>query len=127
MIHELRVPDIENGLGNNSLIELGLSYTQLTHLADCGLLRTDLNVHHDYTGVIAVEDTVRIPLKYQNERYGVIRKDKEGTQGLKITGVGFTQAGRELSRIVELTKIPELIKKLAIKLEKEGFILTKIK
>ena len=127
IIHELRVPDIGDGLGNNSLIELGLSYAQLTHLADCGLLRTELNASYDYTGMIAIRDTVAIPLRYQDERYGGIRKDSGGSQGLRITGVGFTQAGRELSKIVEVTKIPELIERLGSKLEKEGFILTKIK
>lgn len=117
---DARVPEVGGSLGENCLSDVGLSYDALTELMESGLLRTDLASRMPY-GLIRLTHApgmkhptfAQLPFVHQG-RLWIVKPSADKTRGrpVKVKGVAFTSAGRELLTVVDIDQMPEFTDRL---------------
>ena len=107
---DIRVPVLNGHAGNNALSPYGLSFSRLNVLNEHGLIISDYNSQFDYqlcAGVSLPEHESRLhiqePFKFQGQ-FWVLKpiNGREIDTEVKVHGVQLTQAGRELSKVVDI-------------------------
>ena len=121
-IVDARVPSLGRNAGENSLQEFGLPFRNLNILNEHGLIISDYNSWFDMKMCIGITppgsdphpSIIRIPFGFQ-ERHWVLTPSAQRTMGgeCRISGVVLTQAGKELSKIIECVAMPEYRQALA--------------
>ena len=134
-ILDARVPSLGRNAGENSLQVFGLPFGNLNILNEHGLIISDYNSWHDMKMCIGIPgpgsdqqlSTVRIPFGFQ-ERYWVLMPSAQKRMGAecRISGVALTQAGKELSKIIECEAMPEYRQALADFFTSQNLIMTEV-
>ncbi len=121
---DARVPSLGGNPGQNALRSHGLGFDQLNILNEHGLIISDYNSWYDFRVCIGLPGggpsrVIRIPFCFQN-RFWVLESlsPRDSDQEFRLSGVGLTQAGRELSRVVELAPSSEYMRDLMSFFEK---------
>ena len=103
-----KVPALEGNAGTNTLQKYGLSFDQLNRLNEHGLIISDYNSWHDYQVCIWPAGTDRsavrgLLLRFQGRLWALeaLGGREPGTE-LRVHGVVLTQAGQELSAVVDM-------------------------
>lgn len=123
LIADARVVSLGNP-GNNSLKAYGLSFSALNVLQEYGLIVAEYNTKLDYQAAVAHEGKVVLCLVYENEQLALLPKTPTPTKpGIVLTGVMFSQAGRELLSVVEVEPNPAYRAALTAHLDENGFTL----
>ena len=105
---ESRVISLGKDAAENSLEEFNLFYNRLNLLNEHGLIISGYNSWRDYKGSVVQDRSVDIPLRYQNSFWALLPLDEfEQGDNLKIRGVAFTEAGKELSAAVNIHIVPQ--------------------
>ena len=123
---DVRVPSTGGNAANNALHDYGLTFDTLNLLNEHGLVIPDYNSWREYMPCVAVPgpepQIACIPIGYQEKHWILmpISNDSIG-KPLRIHGVAFTHAGRELSKIVKVEQIDQFSKELARFFERNGF------
>jgi len=100
---DARVVSMGSAAGN-SLQKYGLGFGQLNILEQAGMIISDYNSFMNYRGTVAYGGVASEAITYQNKLW-VLKSEVEWTddKALHINGVGFTQSGKELLSIVDIT------------------------
>ena len=94
------------GVAQNSLAAYGLSFSACVILQEYGLVVSDLATYSDYQNAIVVDRMVVWPLTHQSKHW-VLERQPPGPRGeLRMEGMQFSAAGRELLPIVDLEPVP---------------------
>ncbi|MCY3748618.1 MAG: DUF2806 domain-containing protein [Chloroflexi bacterium] len=105
---DARVPSLGKDAAHNALKNFGLAFGVLNVLNEHGLIISDYNSWRDYRMCIGLQvgspssQIVRIPFQFQGaawifEPVGA----RSNTSQFRVSGVTLSQAGMELSRVVE--------------------------
>ena len=106
-------------LGKNCLSDVGLSFDVLTSLTENGLVHPDYSCENGYgplheanTG-ISLPPNAQLPFSHQGNRW-VLQgtTDHAAKKAIRVVGAAFTQAGRELLKVVQLEPIPHFTQRL---------------
>jgi len=101
---DCRVPSFGSA-AQNSLSRYGLSFGELNVLQEYGLIISDYNSFMNYGPAIAHNNTVGCCLRYGGSLWGLVPDnpgDWQPDRLLKVYGVCLSNAGKELSNIVEI-------------------------
>ena len=134
-ILDARVPSLGGDANQNALRQFGLSFDNLNVLNEQGLIIGDYRSWYDIRmcvstfGMIDNRENVliRVPFKFQ-DRYWVLEPQAEHEAGseYRVSGVALTQAGRELSTIVDCQPMPEYHHALEGFLSSQAMIMTEV-
>ena len=134
-ILDARVPSLGRNAGENSLQEFGLPFGNLNMLNEHGLIISDYNSWYDMKMCIGIPapgfgqspSMVRIPFGFQG-RHWVLTPSAQRTAGAeyRISGVALTQAGKELSRIVECEPMHKYHQSLADFFASQNLVMTEV-
>lgn len=104
-ILDARVCSLSGNAGSNSISQYGLSFDQLNILHEYGLIIPDYNCNFDYKFAIAKQpNQPLIPFTHQGEQWVLLSTGEPPPPNqLKISGVGFSKAGKELSKVVDIS------------------------
>ena len=109
-IMDCRAVSLGKHAGQNSLQSYGLRFDTLNELNEHGLIIAEYNSWYDYKLCIGIEsgaNTLKLPLTYQGTRWWLEPLDKSRTfQDFKLNGVAMTRVGKELSRVIEIERVP---------------------
>ena len=130
---DARVPNLGDYKEGNSLQEYGLGYDNLNVLREHGLVSSDLNSWFKYMLCIlpwASETGAPrpvIPFGFQG-RLWVLSPTSKGAadKEFRLTGVALTQAGWELSKIVDLEAMAGYAEALAEYFRTKNLVMTKV-
>ena len=129
---DARVPSLGGDAAQNALQSHGLVFGSLNVLNEHGLILSDYNSWFDYRACIGVAHEgpsriLRIPLWFQN-RFWILESTSAGRRDgeFRISGVALTQAGRELSRVVDLRPMPEYVQELMKFFAKSGLRMVEV-
>ena len=102
VVLDSRVVSLAGNAGSNSLSKYGLSFDNLNILHEYGLIISDYNSWMGYSPCIAGENgIIGASIHFGGLKYGFVPTDKEKyDKELKLHGVAFTKAGKELLKIV---------------------------
>jgi hypothetical protein len=111
--------------GDNALQEYGFDFHHLNILNEHGLIISDYNSWADYSVLLKVNRQGSVtslgPFKFQGQLWSLILKSPhDTTKEFKAHGVALTEAGRELSRIVDLEIMEKYTQDLIKFFESEG-------
>ena len=117
---DARVPATGGQLGQNCLLDVGLSYDVLMQLTESGLLLPDLTSRMPYGPIKLPElrianqpSTVSLPFRHQGKQWILRPSTDEMKVGeLRVDGAAFTTAGRELLTVVDMEDMPEFTERL---------------
>jgi hypothetical protein len=126
---DCRVISMNAQPAQNGLREWGLSYGDLTILEEYGLIISDFNSWMDYRAVIARSGKVFGVLDYCNIRFGLVPRNPDEwplEKELRVTGVGLSNAGKELRQIVQPDEVSEYTQALSSYFQDQGFELTAV-
>ena len=125
-IFDARVPAFGNA-ASNSLQDFGLNFGALNILNEYGLIISDYNSYMDYQLSVVSEKRSGWPLTYQAEKWVFvpITVPQPGNE-LRIHGVSFSQAGKELLPVVEITPNEKYTSALNSFFERTGMTMTKL-
>ena len=107
---DIRVPVLNGNAGNNALSPYGLPFIRLNVLNEHGLIISDYNSWLDYQLCIGISPPgleprlhIQTPFEFQGQFWVLkpINGREIGTE-FKVHGVQLTQAGRELSKVVDI-------------------------
>ena len=127
---DCRVISMNGNPAQHGLSEWGLSYGDLNILEEYGLIISDFNSSIDYRAVIARSGTVIGILDYCNGKFGLLPSKPEEwppEKELRVTGVGLSNAGLELRKIVQPNEVQEYTQSLLSYFRNQGFELTPVK
>ena len=128
---DIRVPSVGGNAGDNALQEYGLNFDTLNLLNEHGLIIPDYNSWVEYLPCVPFpgkgNQSICIPLQFQGKHWilAPLSSDKSGKK-LKIHGVAFTQAGRELFRIVKVISMDSYSQALARYFKRQGFRMVEV-
>ena len=116
------VCSLGGGATNNSLEKHGLNFVSLSRLVEYGLVipvidmqRTYGNSVRDGAGILSTLRPIHFPIRYQGQ-YWTLRmfegSKKAFGDDFKLSGVGFSAIGHELSTVVDPIDTPEYTKAL---------------
>ena len=132
-ILDARVPSLGGNAGANSLQEFGLPFRNLNILNEHGLIISGYNSWYDMRMAIGIpaqgsDRIFRTPFRFQ-ERYWVLTPSAQRTTSaeFKVYGVALTQAGKELSKIIECETMPGYQQALANFFASQSLIMTEAK
>ncbi len=133
IIHDARVPSLGGNPGNNCLGKYGLQYFNLNILHEHGLIIQDydswieLNIRpydidmypHEYVGIFQGKKwDITYKGSVQNKTY------PDNMTILRLDGVALTEAGKELSRVVDIELSPIFEDDFKNYLDNKQFLLT---
>ena len=134
-ILDARVPSLGRNAGENSLRQFGFSFDKLNILNERGLIIGEYNSWYDMKMCIGISTPsigqqnaiVRIPFRFE-DRYWVLVPSDQRTLGseYRVSGVALTQAGKELSKIVECQLMPEYFQALASFFASQNLVMTEV-
>ncbi|MYC32454.1 MAG: DUF2806 domain-containing protein [Chloroflexi bacterium] len=132
---DARVPSLGHSAGENSLQQFGLSFDELNILNEHGLIISDYNSWYDMKMCIGISTPgldqqnaiLRIPFRFEN-RYWVLVPSDQRTLGFeyRVSGVALTQAGKDLSQIVECEPVPEYRQALASFFASQNLVMAEV-
>ena len=130
-----RVVSLGGDASQNALKGYGLSFNELNVLNEHGLIISDYNSWRDLRMSVSVFDTseiqdnklVYIPFRFQN-RYWLLKpnRPRKVDAEYRVHGVALTNAGRELSTIIEWQLIPEYQSSLVKFFASQGMVMTEV-
>ena len=131
LIIDARVPSLGGNAAHNALKAYGFHYGNLNVLNEHGLIISDYNSWSDYKICINIPipeaPPVRIPFMFQNHLWVLMPTNQhKPSKEFRLSGVALTQAGQELSRIVDLQPMNEFEKALKEFFQKRNLQMTKI-
>lgn len=113
-----RVASLEGHAAQNSLRPYGLPFDKLNILNEYRLVHSDYGSWFDYRPCIK---PFPLTFEYQGEHWALTGEaERDAKEEFQLSGVGLTMAGRELSRVVDLEKVPEYDTALKGYLSKHG-------
>ncbi len=118
---DARVVAVGERPGNNGLQQYGLRFADLNLLAEYGLITPNYVTSATYDPCVAVDNKVHGYIRHQNKTYVLEKVNAEATMPLKVSGVAFSSAGRELLPIVETDSVPEYTEALVAYFQSAGF------
>ena len=107
---DIRVPVLNGNAGNNVLGPYALPFTRLNVLNEYGLIIAAYNSQFDYQLCIGISlpgleprPHIQVPFEFQGQ-FWVLKPINGREIGTEFTvhGVQLTQAGRELSKVVDI-------------------------
>jgi hypothetical protein len=103
IVLDARVVSMGNA-GENSLLSYGLGFVALNTLQEYGLIISEYNSAIDHKTVVLHENEILgLPITYQNKQWIFAPKDAPTVlQNFKVSGVGFSQSGKELLSVVDI-------------------------
>ena len=111
---DARVPSLEGDAASNSLKEYGLGFGNLNVLNEHGLIISAYNSWFDYRLCIEIcvgrptRGKVPLPFGFQGRNWVLSpTAERAVDEEFQLSGVGLTQAGRELSRVVDLVPMDD--------------------
>jgi hypothetical protein len=111
----------------NSLQPYGLSFAQLNILHEYGLIISDYNSWTDYRMATSQDGRVPLPASYLHEQWALVPKVSAPTLSeIKVNGVAFTRAGRELLSIVEKQPNEQYTASLKAFFDQRGMVMTRV-
>ena len=136
---DVRVPSLGRNAGENSLKTFGFSFDDLNILNEHGLIISDYNSSYDMRLCVGVpapgvdhpntqqNSIIRAPFRFQERNWVLVPSDqrKLGSE-FRVAGVALTQAGKELSKIVECEPVPEYRKSLAEFFVSKNLVMTEV-
>ena len=131
---EVRVSSIGGDAANNSLQKYGLGFGTLNLLNEHGLIIPDYNSWREITPCRVLpgleQQAICVPFKHQG-RYWLLMPVSNNARDvanktIRVHGVALTQAGRELSTIVEVKPMAEYTARLAKYFGGQGFRMTEV-
>ena len=134
-VYDVRVPSLGGNPGDNSLREFGLEYRNLQILSENGLILNSYTSWYDMKASIGIpvpgfgqqNSILRIPFRFQDKHW-VLTPSDEWTLGseYRVSGVALTQAGEELSQIVECEPMPEYSQALTDFFASQNVVMTEV-
>ena len=131
-IHFSLVSSLGGNAGANSLLQYGFTFDNLNTLNEHGLIINDYNAGYDMimcVGVFVNDPAmqVRLPFRFQ-DRYWVLVESAEAKIGSEymMRGICLSQAGKELSRIVECQIMAEYHQALERFFASQGMAMTEV-
>ncbi len=108
-IFEVRVLSLGGNAGANALQDYGLNFDRLNLLHEYGLIISDYNSYLDFRMCVANENRqVSIGFIYENEEWGLLPiNERKSEQELRLHGVALSRSGKELLKIVDITRNQE--------------------
>lgn len=119
-------PSLGRNAGKNALQPFGLSFGELNILNEHGLIISDYNSWYDMKLCIRIpapgfdqqntqqNSILRAPFRFQDRNWVLAPSDqRELGSEFRVSGVALTQAGKELSKIVECEPVSEYHQALA--------------
>ena len=136
-VWDARVPSLGRNAGENALQSFGLSFGELNILNEHGLIIGDYNSWYDMKYCIGIptpgfdqqqNSVLRIPFRFQDRNWVLSRSDKKRELGseFRVSGVALTQAGKELSKIVECEPVSEYHQALADFFISKSLVMTEV-
>jgi hypothetical protein len=126
IILDARVVSMGNA-AQNSLQAYGLGFDALNILQEYGLIISDYNSYIDYQSAIVHDRRMGLPITYQNEQWALIPKVAPPVrQAIIVHGVAFSQSGKELLSIVDITPNAQYTEALSNFFDQQGLKLTRI-
>ncbi len=110
MIMDARVPSLGGNAAHNALGQYGFNFGVLNLLNEYGLVISDYNSWRDYQICIipTVPQLTSLPFKFQGREWFLHSTTKKAARStIKISGVGLTQSGREVSRVVDMVPMDQ--------------------
>ena len=103
-ILDIRVPSLGGDAALNVLRPYGLGFSQLNILHEYGLIIADYNSWRDYRMCVVNENSqITLPFSHRERQWALLPSaDWKNPDELRVSGVALSQAGCELSRIVDL-------------------------
>ena len=130
---DARVLSLGNNTGGNALKEYGVGFVELNVLNEHGLIIPDFNSWRGYkfrVGSPVSEDKSKFgmgPFIFQGQHWIFKPTSKHDLNDeLKLNGVALTQAGRQLSRVVDLESMDMYTHNLKKFFLEKGWIMTEI-
>ena len=134
-IQDARVPSLGGNAGTNALRQFGLSFDELNILNEHGLIISDYNSWHDMKMCIGISTPglgqqnaiLRIPFRFE-DRFWVLVPSDHRTLGseYRVSGVALTQAGKEVSKVVECEPMLEYRQALASFFASQSLTMTEV-
>jgi hypothetical protein len=114
IIFDARIVSFSGNAASNSLTKYGLSFDNLNVLQEYGLIISDYNSYMNYAPCIVNEQMqISASLCFGETQYGLMPTDKEKyDKTVKLNGVAFTKAGKELLKIIPYQEVPNYRKDL---------------
>ena len=134
-ILDVRVPSLGRNAGENSLRQFGLPFDELNILNEHGLIIGDYNSWYDMKMCIGISTPglgqqnaiLRIPFRFKDRYWVLVPSDQRALGSeYRVSGVALTQAGKELSKIVECEPVPEYHQALASFFASQNFVMTEV-
>lgn len=118
---DARVYSLGGNAGSNALQEYGLNFDRLNLLQEHGLIIPDYNSYSDYRSAVCNDGkTVPIGFYYRNQLFGLLPPEgKAWNEPLQLHGVALSQAGKQLSEIVEIELENDMISKYTDAMRKQ--------
>src|SRR5258708_1983435 len=89
--------------GANTLEPYGLSFPSLNILQEYGLIISDYNSYADYRFAVVHENSIQLPVVYQNARWAFVPKVAPPVRHeFRLDGVALSGSGKELLSIVDV-------------------------
>ena len=129
-IVDARVPSLGGNAGSNSLQQFGLGFNVLNVLNEHGLIISEYNSWHDMKpciGLATGDAVIRLPFRFQGRHWILFPSDSR-TIGdeYRLSGVALSQAGKELSGIVECNPMPAYQEALASFFTTQNLAMTEV-
>ena len=138
-ILDARVPSLGRNAGENALQPFGLSFGELNILNEHGLIISDYNSWYDMKLCIGIpapgfdqqntqqNSILRAPFRFQDRNWVLAPSDqRELGSEFRVSGVALTQAGKELSKIVECEPVSEYHQALAGFFASKSLVMTEV-
>lgn len=129
LIVDARVPSLGGNASHNALQQYGFAYATLNKLNEYGLIISDYNSWFDY-GLLALaneNNQVLSGFSHQNQLFGLIPNEKWGQKKeVKVSGVGFSEVGKELLSIIDVIPVPNYTKDLKEFFLKQNLVMTPV-
>lgn len=128
-VFDARVISFNGNAASNSLSQYGLPFAKLNVLQEYGLIITDYNSYMNYASCIVNEKmVVSTAMCFGKTQYGLVPTDNEKyDKTLRLSGVSFTKAGKELLKIIPLQDAANYKKDLEDFLAKKHLKLQELK
>jgi hypothetical protein len=126
-IEDSRVIYVDTLTDEHGLSSFGISYTDLTELAEYGLIASDFNSYMTYGGgIFHTGHFVSSPIDYVDKTYNIVSKEEKPeftADVVRFYGVQLSKAGKELLKIVEKKENEKYTAALKMLLDKRGLAL----
>ena len=131
---DCRVPWLDGCAADNSLEPYGLSFRELNLLNEHGLIISDYESWCDFQPCIGKtvpelgNRVARNPFLYQGRKWVLVaRSERAVSTDFRLSGVAFTESGRELAKVVEVEPVTSYDEALRSYFESNGLTMTRLR